>query len=177
MSGLYGVVGVFATPQKLKTAAARLRDEGYRRFEAYTPYPVEGLQPIIHPGRRRFLPLFMFGGAVLGALWGYWIQFWDEALNYPINVGGRPHNSWPAFVVSTFEFTVLFAMAAGMFGLLAASRLPLLYHPLFNARSFERASRDRFLICVEAADPQFEVVGVVTLLEELGAAPIERVLA
>ncbi len=95
----------------------------------------------------------MFGGAVLGAAWGYWIQYWDEALSYPINVGGRPYNSWPAFTVSTFELLVLCAVAAGLLGLLWASRLPKLYHPLFEANSFARASRDRFLICVEARDP------------------------
>jgi len=177
MTVLYGVVGVFATPETVRAAATRLRDAGYRKFETYTPYPVEGLQQIVHPGPRRFLPLLMFAGAAIGAIWGYWIQFWDEALNYPINVGGRPHNSWPAFVVSTFEFTVLFAMAAGLFGFVAASRLPQLYHPVFNARSFDRASRDRFLVCVEATDPQFDADIVVALLEELGAAPIERVRA
>jgi hypothetical protein len=119
----------------------------------------------------------MFGAALLGAAWGYWIQYWDEALNYPINVGGRPYNSWPAFMVGTFEFMLLVTVAAGFFGMLAASRLPKLYHPIFEARSFARASRDRFLICVEARDPRFDAASINTLFEQLGAERIEEVRA
>lgn len=177
MSAPFEIVGVFATPDAVRSAAKRLREMGYRAFETYTPYPVEGLREIVHPGRRQFLPLLMFAGAVVGAAWGYWIQYWDEAVNYPINVGGRPHNSWPAFAVSTFEFMVLFAVAAGLFGLLAASRLPQLYHPLFDLESFGRASRDRFLICIESTDPRFDGDAVGRLLEQLGAERIEQVRA
>ena len=122
MSDLFGVIGVFESPDAVRKAASRLRESGYRSFEAYTPYPVDGLQDIIHPGPSRFLPLFMFGGAVFGACWGYWIQAWGEVVNYPINVGGRPYNSWPAFMVGTFEFMVLCAVAAGLFGLLCGVR-------------------------------------------------------
>ena len=177
MSALFGIVGVFVTPDAVRSAAKRLRELGYRAFETYTPYPVEGLREIVHPGPRRFLPLLMFAGAVVGAAWGYWIQYWDEAVNYPINVGGRPHNSWPAFAVSTFEFMVLFAVAAGLFGLLATSRLPQLYHPLFDLESFGRASRDRFLICIESTDPRFDRDAVARLFEQLGAERIEQVRA
>jgi len=177
VSDIFGIIGVFDTPNAVKHAATSVRDAGYRSFEAYTPYPVKGLQQIVHPGPRRLLPLLMFGGAIFGAVWGYWIQFWDEVVNYPINVGGRPHNSWPAFTVSTFEFMVLCAVAAGLLGLLAASRLPKLYHPLFNARSFPRASRDRFLICIEAADPRFDPESIGQLFEQLGAERIEKVRA
>ena len=98
-------------------------------------------------------------------------------MNYPLNVGGRPLNSWPAFTVGTFEFMLLCAVAAGLFGLLAASGLPKLYHPLFEARSFARASRDRFLICVEAADPRFDAAAVGELFAQLGAERIEEVRA
>ena len=177
MSDLFGVIGVFHTPDAVKRAAARLRESGFHAFEAYTPYSVEGLHEIIHPRPKRLLPLLMFGGAVFGALFGYWIQYWDEVLDYPLNVGGRPHNSWPAFTVSTFEFMLLCAVAAGLFGLLAASRLPKLYHPIFEARNFARASRDRFLICVEAADPRFDPKSVGQLFEQLGAERIEEVRA
>ena len=156
MTQPFGVIGVFETPEAIKNATRHLRSLGFRAFEAYTPYPVEGLDQMVRPGRQLLLPLTMFGAAVVGAAWGYWIQYWDEALNYPINVGGRPHNSWPAFIVGTFEFMLLAAIAAGLFGLLAASRLPQLYHPLFDAEAFGRASRDRFVLCVEARDPSFE---------------------
>jgi hypothetical protein len=177
MKDLFGVVAVFDTAEAAKNAAVRLRQQGYRAFEAYTPYPVEGLDRIIHPRPQRLLPGLMFAGAVLGAVWGYWIQYWDEALNYPLNVGGRPYNSWPAFTVGTFEFMLLVAIAAGFFGMLATSRLPRLYHPLFEARAFARASRDRFVICIEASDPSFEASAVRREFEQLGAEQIEEVHA
>lgn len=177
MTAPFGIIGEFTTPEAVRTAADRLRQAGFRAFEAYTPYPVEGLDKIIHPGPKRFLPLLMFVAAVLGAAWGYWIQYWDEALNFPLNVGGRPHNSWPAFMVGTFEFMLLVTIAAGFFGMLAKSRLPKLYHPIMEARAFERASRDRFVICLEAADPRFEARSVRDLFEQLGAANIEEVPA
>ncbi len=177
MSDLFGVIGVFVTVDAVSNAAARVREAGYRAFETYTPFQVEGLEEIVHPGPKWFLPVLMLAGAIFGALWGYWIQYWDEALNYPLNVGGRPLNSWPAFAVSTFEFMLLCAVAAGLFGLLAASGLPKLYHPLFAARSFARASRDRFLICIEARDPRFDAASVRELLAELGAERIEEVRA
>jgi hypothetical protein len=175
MKNPFGMIAMFATPEAVKNAAAHLRQAGFRAFEAYTPYPVEGLGEIIHPGRKLFLPLLMFAGAILGAAWGFWIQYWDEALNYPLNVGGRPYNSWPAFIVGAFEFMLLVAMAAGLFGLLAASRLPKLYHPIFEAQSFERASRDRFLICIESTDPSFDAASIQAAFERLGAERIEEV--
>ncbi len=177
MKDLFGVIAVFDTAAAVKNAAARLRQQGYRAFEAYTPYPVEGLDRIIHPRPQRLLPGLMFAAAVLGAAWGYWIQYWDEALNYPLNVGGRPYNSWPAFTVSTFEFMLLVTIAAGFFGMLAVSRLPRLYHPVFEARAFARASRDRFVICIEASDRRFDASVVRREFEQLGAEQIEEVRA
>ncbi len=177
MKSLFGIVATFDTPEAVKNAATRLRQSGFRAFEAYTPYPVEGLGEIIHPGPKRFLPLLMFAAAVLGAAWGYWIQYWGEAVNYPLNVGGRPYNSWPAFVVSTFEFMLLVAVVVGFAGMLAASRLPKLYHPIFEADAFQRASRDRFAICVESTDPRFDVDTIRGEFARLGAERIEEVRA
>jgi Protein of unknown function (DUF3341) len=177
MKDLFGVVAVFETPDAVKAAAARLRQAGYRIFDAYTPYHIEELDEIIHPGPKLFLPLLMFVAAVLGAAWGYWIQYWGEAVNYPINVGGRPFNSWPAFAVGTFEFMLLVTIAAGFFGMLALSGLPKLYHPIFESSSFARASRDRFVICVEATDLRFDAGAVRNLFEQLGAEQIEEVRA
>jgi hypothetical protein len=177
MKDLFGVIAVFDTPEAVKNATARLRQQGYRVLETYTPYPVEGLDRIIHPRSQRFLPRLMFAAAVVGAAWAYWIQYWDEALNYPLNVGGRPYNSWPAFIVSTFEFMLLAAIAAGFFGMLAASGLPRLYHPVFEASAFARASRDRFVVCIGATDPRFDASVVRREFEELGAEEIEEVRA
>ena len=175
MSEPHGIVGVFATPEGVRDAAAQLHSLGFRAVEAYTPYPVEGVGELLHPGRKRFLPALMCVGAIFGAGWGYFIQYWGEALDYPLNVGGRPYNSWPAFIVGTFEFMLLVTVAAGMFGLLAASRLPRLYHPIFNAEAFERASRDRFLLCVEARDPGFEPNTIRRVFDAHGAESIAEV--
>jgi hypothetical protein len=177
MKDLFGIIAVFRTPDEVTSAATRLRQSGYRVFEAYTPYAVERLDCIIDPGSKAFLPLLMFAGAVLGAALAYGIQYWDEAVNYPLNVGGRPYNSWPAFAVSTFEFMLLAAVTAGFLGMLAASRLPRLYHPIFEASAFERASRDRFIICIEATDPRFDTNSIHALFVELGAERIEEVRA
>ena len=177
MKDLFGVVAVFETPDAVKAAASRLRQSGYRMFEAYTPYPVEELDEIIHPGPKVGLPLLMFAAALVGAAWGYWIQYWDEALNYPLNVGGRPFNSWPAFAVGTFEIMLLITIAAGFFGMLALSGLPKLYHPIFEANAFARASRDRFVICVEATDLRFDASALRNIFQQLGAERIEEVRA
>jgi hypothetical protein len=177
VSQIFGIVGVFDKPEAIKDAARHLRSLGFRAVEAYTPYPVEGLDQLLRPGRELMLPLVMFAGAVLGACWGYFIQYWDEALNYPINVGGRPHNSWPAFIVGTFEFMLLVTIAAGLFAMLASCRLPRLYHPIFNADAFGRASVDRFVLCVEARDPSFETEHLRRILERFGAERVAEVPA
>ena len=177
MSEPFGIIGIFETPGGIKDAARHLRSLGFRAIEAYTPYPVEGLGELIQPGRKAGLPLLMFAAAVIGAAWGYFIQYWDEVIDYPINVGGRPHNSWPAFVVSGFEFMLLVTIAAGFFALLAWCRLPRLYHPIFNAAEFERASLDRFVLCVEARDPSFEPHMIRRVLERFGAERVREVPA
>ena len=171
----FGLIGIFDTPSAVKESARSLRELGLRALEAYTPYPVEGLDEIIAPRRHFGLPLTIAAGALAGAGFGYFIQYWDEVLSYPINVGGRPPNSWPAFMVGTFELTLLFAIAAGFFGLWLFCRLPLLYHPIFNADGFERASRDRFMLCVESCDPGYESGMIRRVFARHGAAEIVEV--
>ncbi|HEY1259006.1 MAG TPA: DUF3341 domain-containing protein [Stellaceae bacterium] len=173
---LYGIIASFPTSDAVKEAARQLRAQGIRAVEAYTPCPVEGLDALL-PQRRTRLPLLIFLGAVFGAVWGWFIQVWDEMLNFPINVGGRPHNSWPAFVVSTFEFTLLCAVAAGFFGLFVSCRLPRLSHPLFAVPEFDAASRDRFILCVAARDPRFEPHELRHIFERQGAEAVAEVPA
>jgi len=173
----YCIIAVFDTPEAILKAARHLRELGYRAIEAYTPFPVEGLDEALQTGRKILLPLVIFAAAVVGLCCGYLIQLWGEAWSYPINVGGRPYNSWPAFAVSSVEIMLLFAVTAGFLGLLVACRLPLLYHPVFESTMIERASRDRFILCVETSDPQFQPRLLRPVLQRLGAATIEEVSA
>ena len=175
MSEAYGIVAAFDTPEALKDAAKELRSSGFRAVEAYTPYPVEGLDELLRPRCRMLLPVVMFAAAIVGGAWGYFIQYWDEAIGYPINVGGRPHNSWPAFIVGAFEIMLLITVAAGLFALLASCRLPRLYHPIFNSSTIDRASVDRFVLCVEASDPAFAPERIRAILRAKGAAQIDEV--
>ncbi len=176
MSKLFGIIATFEEPQAIQRAASALRQSGYEALEAYTPYPIDELADIIHPPRKHVVPIVMFVAAIFGAAVGFWIQYWGEALSYPINVGGRPFNSWPAFIVSAFEIMLLSAVTAGFVGLLAASRLTLLYHPIFNAETFQNASRDRFILCVEKRDPRFDALFLRRSFEQFGAISIEEVL-
>jgi Alternative complex III, ActD subunit len=172
----YGLLGVFDNPETLKSAARHLKRAGFRAVEAYSPYPIDGLDEILRLSRRpRFVPVLILGAAVLAACWGYFIQWWDEALDYPINVGGRPFNSWPAFIVGTFQFTMLVTIAASTLLLLLACRLPRLYQPIFNADAFGRASLDRFVLCVEASDPGYDPEYLRRIFETHGAEHIAEV--
>jgi Protein of unknown function (DUF3341) len=173
--GPFGLIGAFASPDAVIAAARQLHSLGFRNVEAYTPYPVEGLDEALRPGCRLWLPLIIAVAALFGAVWGYFIQYWGAALDYPINVGGRPHNSWPAFIVGDFEFTVLCAIAAAFFGLVAFCRLPRLYHPIFATPDFDRASVDRFFLCVQARDPSFEPQRIRSILERHGAEHVAEV--
>ena len=170
-----GLIAGFTSAEAVIDAARQIKSLGFREIEAYTPYPVEGLDEVLRPGRRTWLPLLTAVGALFGVIWGYFIQYWDESLNYPLNVGGRPHNSWPAFTVGAFEFTMLCAIAAAFFGLLASCRLPRLYHPIFSAQDFERASVDRFFLFVEASEASFEPQQLRDIFKRHGAERVTEV--
>ncbi len=131
---------------------------------------------LLRPSRRSLLPFLILGAAFLGACYGYFVQWWDQVLNFPINVGGRPHNSWPAYIVSTFQFTLLITIAACTFAVVAC-RLPRLYQPIFNADAFGRASVDRFVLCVEASDPGFNPEYLCRIFECHGAENVAEVPA
>ncbi|HLJ69776.1 MAG TPA: DUF3341 domain-containing protein [Roseiarcus sp.] len=172
-----GLVGVFASPQPMVEAARQLHALGIEAVEAYTPYPVEALGEQAHAGRPTALPWIMAAGALVGACCGYFIQYWDEWLNYPLNVGGRPYNSWPAFTVGAFEVTLLFAVTAGFFGLWFACRLPRLYDPKVEDEVFDRASTDRFVLRVETGASNVPRDRIRRVFEQHGAEQIVEVAA
>jgi Protein of unknown function (DUF3341) len=163
---LYGLMAEFASPSDLVDAAQRAYAEGYRRMDAYSPFPVHGLAEAIGFTRTR-VPLLVFLGGLAGCVGGYYLQYWISAIDYPLNVGGRPFHSWPAFIPVTFELTILVAALAAVLGMLALNGLPRPYHPVFNVPAFELATRNRFFLCIEAADPRFDGSQTRRFLESL----------
>ncbi|SAK45500.1 hypothetical protein AWB78_00619 [Caballeronia calidae] len=153
---IYGLLAEFRTSEALLEAAKRARDSGFRYVEAYSPYAVEGIAEAVGFRRDR-VPLITLVGGVVGAVGGYFLQWYSAVIDYPINVGGRPLHSWPSFIVPTFELTILGAAIAAVIGMLAANGLPRLTHPIFNAPHFEQATRNRFFLCVTARDPHFDI--------------------
>jgi hypothetical protein len=165
---LYGLMAEFTSPEALLAAARRAYAEGYRRMDAYSPFPVEGLAEAIG-FRKNLLPLIVLIGGFIGAAGGFYLQYWISVVDYPLNIGGRPLNSWPAFIPVTFELTILSAALSAVLGLLALNGLPMPYHPVFNVERFELASRNRFFLCIEARDPKFDREATRRFLE--GASP------
>ncbi len=145
----------FDEPDQLLAAAHRAYEEGYRKMDAYTPFPIEGLAEAIG-FRRNSVALIVLIGGITGCLTGFFLQYYVAVINYPLDIGGRPLNSWPSFIPITFELTVLFAAFAAIFGMLALNRLPEPYHPVFNVPQFKFATRNRFFLCIEAEDPKFD---------------------
>jgi len=173
-SQLFGVMGEFSTPEDLLTATKRAREAGYKHVEAYTPFPVEGLSEAVG-FRWTAVPLLTLMGGVGGGLTGFGLQYWVAAITYPINIGGRPLNSWPAFIPVTFELTVLGASIFAVFGMLALNKLPQPYHPVFNVARFAQASTDKFFLCIEARDPKFDLVETSKFLQSLHAQHVNEV--
>jgi hypothetical protein len=171
---LYGVMAEFESPTDLVAAAHKVYSLGYRRINGYSPFPIEELSEAIG-FTKTSLPLIVFIGGVVGGLSGFFMQYWIEVIDYPINVGGKPTNSWPAFIPITFEMTVLFAAFSAVLGMLILNKLPQPYHPVFNIPSFALATRDRFFLAVEANDPKFKHGEVVDLLKSLNATAVNDV--
>ncbi len=173
--GLYGVMAEFEDPTSLVAAARRTYDEGYRVFDAFSPFPIHETFEAMHLHDKR-VPLMVLGGGILGMLTGLGLQAWVSAVAYPLNIGGRPYLSWPMFIPVTFELTILFAAFAAVFGMFALNGFPMPYHPVFNVERFTaHASQDRFFLAIEATDPKFDRGKTRAFLKGLGATEVNDV--
>ena len=168
---LYGVMAQFDSPSALVAAARETYTAGYRRINGYSPFPIEELSEAIG-FKRTSLPLIVLIGGIIGALGGFFMQYWMEVIDYPIIVGGKPFNSWPAFIPITFECTVLAAAFAAVLGMLALNKLPQPYHPVFNAPNFALATRDSFFLVIESKDPKFDHDEVMQFLKSIEAREV-----
>lgn len=173
-SHTYGVMGEFETPPQIIAAVKKAREAGYRYVSAYTPFPVEGLAEALG-FRWTSVPLLTLLGGFLGGAGGFALQYWVAAITYPMNIGGRPLNSWPAFIPVTFELTILGASTFAVFGMLALNRLPQPHHPVFNVQRFVRATTDRFFLCIESRDPKFNLAETARFLQSINAQHVKEV--
>jgi hypothetical protein len=164
----------FGDPNALVAAAHRAREAGYRRMDAYSPFPIEELHEPLGMHHTR-LPLIVFIGGMCGGLAGYLLQYWTSVVAYPLNIGGKPFHSWPAFIPVTFECTILGAALSTVLGMLALNNLPMPYHPVFNVPRFSRASRDGFFLCIEATDEKFDLEQTRHFLETLDPREVSTV--
>ena len=173
--GTYGLLAEFDNPSDLVRATQQARKDGWRRMEAYTPYPIEEVAEALHFHRNK-VPLITLVGALMGLAAMFSLETWISVLAYPLNIGGRPTYSWPAFIVPAYEWTILFAGLSAAFGMIALNRLPELYHPLFNAPNFrDGATTDKFFLCLEAHDPKFDLIESKAYLMSLEPASVVEV--
>jgi hypothetical protein len=175
MSAPHGCLAQFASVPTLLAAVKQLRMDGYTRLEAYTPFAVDGLAEALGPVRNR-IPLLMLLGGLAGGLGMLALQYYAAVIDYPIDVGGRPDASWPAFIPAALEMTILFAALAGIIGMLVGNGLPRLNHPLFDSERFEAASRDGLFVLLRADDPRYEIDRVLHDLARLDPLHVEQVL-
>ena len=174
IEGTYGVIAEFTDPQELLDAANKAREAGYTELDAYSPFPIHGLSEAIGFHHSR-LSAVVLGGGIIGGLAGFFMCWYANVIWYPLNIGGKPYNSWPAWIPITFECTILFAAFAAVFGMLALNGLPMPYHPVFNVPRFDQASRDKFFLVIQARDPKFDIDAVWAFLESLGPREVTDV--
>ena len=171
---VYGLMAEFEDPTSLVAAAHEAHAHGYSCMDAYTPYPIEAVSEALDLPRSK-MPLIVLIGGLLGGFGGYMLQYWSQVLHYPMNIGGRPAHSWPAFIVPTFECTILGAALAAVVGMILLNGLPQPYHPVFNVPRFALASRDRFFLVIEARDEKFHPDATRRFLTGLNASEVSDV--
>jgi hypothetical protein len=171
---IYGIMAEFDSPTALVEAARLTHQAGYNKIDAYSPFPIEGLAEEIG-FHRDLVPLVVLIGGIVGGLTGYLMQYWMSAVAYPLNIGGKPAHSWPAFIVITFEMTILFAGVSAVLGMLALNGLPMPYHPVFNVPRFALASKDRFFLIVFSSDQKYDPAGTRDFLAGLHPRSLSEV--
>ncbi|HLY61122.1 MAG TPA: DUF3341 domain-containing protein [Terriglobia bacterium] len=171
---IYGLMAEFGTPEDLLSAAHSASKAGYKRMDAFTPLPIEGLSEAVG-FHRTLLPVIVLIGGIMGGSTGFSMQYYANVIGFPLNIGGKPYDSWPAFIPITFELTILGAALSAVLGLLALNGLPTPYHPVFNVPEFELASRNRFFLCIKARDPMFDLVKTKEFLAGLNARKVSEI--
>ncbi len=171
---LFGLMAEFSNADALLEASKKTHAAGYRRLDAFTPFPVHGLAEAVGY-KRRILPWIVLAGGIVGGLAGFFLQYWVSVIELPLNVGGRPLNSWPSFIPVTFECTILGAALSAVLGMLGLNGLPRPHHPVFNVPGFGRATTNRFFLLIESRDEHFDASSTRVFLEELGPSEVLNV--
>jgi hypothetical protein len=171
---IYGLMAEFDSVDTVIAAAHRVHDAGYRKVDAYSPFPLEELSEAIGFHGNGVALVCLVGG-LLGCSGAYILQWWINTVSYPVNIGGRPFHSWPSFIIVSFEMTILFSGLSAVFGMLALNGLPQPYHPVFNVPQFDAASRDRFFIVIFSSDKNYDPVGTRKFLESLKPLSVAEV--
>jgi hypothetical protein len=171
LEGIYGVIAEFPDATSLVEAANAAREKGYTEMDAFSPFPIHGLAEAVGFSKTR-LPLVVLVMGLIGGIGGFIMCWFANVIHYPLNIGGRPYNSWPAWIPIAFECAILLAALGAVFGMLALNGLPMPYHPVFNVRRFDQASRDKFFLVIQARDPRFKIEEVRDFFDALNPREI-----